>query len=114
MEDTWSTGATWARWASWTSSSPQGLTSLEPEVAQLVHGPGAALPNMPVFTTTSPDNPLLDITAQEYLTLQRFAKERTLPPRFKELPGNSTAHANTLYQAKDATSSNPTFKTSYK
>ena len=93
----------------------QGLTSLDPDVAQLVHRTGAGLPNKPIFSSTrfcleisghtfnvqsfhnfqniqqhkvlsrnirahinniqsfpSPDNPLLDISAQEYLTLQRF------------------------------------------
>ena len=30
----------------------QGLTSLDPEVAQLVHRTGAGLPNQPIFSST--------------------------------------------------------------
>ena len=62
-------------------------------MAQLVHRTGAGLPNKPIFSSTrfcsslaygdlasllSPDNPLLDISAQEYLTLQRFCHQNSL------------------------------------
>ena len=87
------------------------MTNLEPDVSMLVNSTGVGLTNRPIFSTTSPDNPLLPLNAQEYLTLKRFANERKLPQRFKNLPGNSTAHENSLYAPREASTANPLFKT---
>ena len=70
--------------------------------------------NVPVFTTTSPENPLLAINAQEYLTLKRYQNDRKMPERFRSLPGQSTAHEQSLYAPREEKKSpNPMFKTSY-
>ena len=87
------------------------MTNLEPDISTLVHSAGVGLPNKPIFSTTSPDNHLLPLTAQEYITLKRFSNERKLPERFKNLPGNSTAHANSLYAPRETSTYNPMFKT---
>ena len=97
-----------------TQDLTKAMTTLDPDVSTLVYSKGVGLPNKPIFSTTSPDNPLLDITAQEYLTLKRFANERNTPQRFKNLPGNSTAHENSLYAPREAVTTNPIFKTSYR
>ena len=75
-------------------------------------GSGEALLGQLGTSTTSPDNPFLPLTSQEYITLKRFQGEKGLPDRFRKLPGRSSAHENSLYAPINPPPTNPTFRTS--
>jgi len=53
----------------------------------------------PIKYTTSLDNPLFKLTAEEYRTLRRYQEEHTLPQRFV---ARSTAQDATLYAPNNA------------
>ena len=47
------------------------------------------------------------------MTLKRYQNERNMPERFSKLPGQSTAHEQSLYAPREEKTPNPMFKTSY-